>query len=116
MADTMVFALIGALIVTLLLFPVLCAWLMRNGVRERPNRPFECDQVAPTPRASTSASLPGGRWRSRRRLLAVAVLSLFSAREFMPKLDEGALWVRATMPYTISFDEAAKVTPRSAGS
>ena len=24
--------------------------------------------------------------------------------EFMPHLDEGALWVRATMPYTISFD------------
>ena len=29
----------------------------------------------------------------------------------MPKLDEGALWVRATMPYTISFEEAAKVAP-----
>jgi len=32
--------------------------------------------------------------------------------EFMPQLDEGALWVRATMPYTISFDESAKVTPK----
>jgi cobalt-zinc-cadmium resistance protein CzcA len=32
--------------------------------------------------------------------------------EFMPQLDEGALWVRATMPYTISFDESAKVTPQ----
>src|SRR6202043_1066288 len=32
--------------------------------------------------------------------------------EFMPKLDEGALWVRATMPYTISFDEASKIAPR----
>ena len=30
----------------------------------------------------------------------------------MPHLDEGALWVRATMPYTISFDEAAKITPQ----
>ena len=29
----------------------------------------------------------------------------------MPHLDEGALWVRATMPYTISFEEAAEVTP-----
>src|ERR1700690_3128132 len=35
MADTMVFALVGALIVTLTLLPVLCAWFMRNGVRER---------------------------------------------------------------------------------
>ena len=34
--------------------------------------------------------------------------------EFMPKLDEGALWVRATMPYTISFDEAAKIAPQGA--
>src|SRR6185503_7971632 len=32
--------------------------------------------------------------------------------EFMPKLDEGALWVRATMPYSISFDEAAKIAPK----
>src|SRR6516164_2693300 len=32
--------------------------------------------------------------------------------EFMPKLDEGALWVRATMPYTISSEEAAKIAPK----
>jgi cobalt-zinc-cadmium resistance protein CzcA len=30
----------------------------------------------------------------------------------MPQLDEGALWVRATMPYTISYDESAKITPQ----
>ncbi len=30
----------------------------------------------------------------------------------MPHLDEGAIWVRATMPYTISFEEAAKVSPQ----
>ena len=30
----------------------------------------------------------------------------------MPQLDEGALWVRATMPYTISFDESAKIAPK----
>ena len=30
----------------------------------------------------------------------------------MPKLDEGALWVRATMPYTISFDESSKIVPQ----
>jgi cobalt-zinc-cadmium resistance protein CzcA len=32
MADTMIFALIGSLIVTLTLLPVLCSWLMRSGV------------------------------------------------------------------------------------
>ncbi len=30
----------------------------------------------------------------------------------MPHLDEGALWVRATMPYTISFEEAGKFAPQ----
>ena len=32
--------------------------------------------------------------------------------EFMPQLDEGALWVRATMPYTISFEESSKISPQ----
>ena len=41
MADTMVFALVGSLIVTLTLLPVLCSWFMRNGVRERRNAAFE---------------------------------------------------------------------------
>ena len=41
MADTMMFALVGSLIVTLTLLPVLCAWFMRKGVRERRNAVFE---------------------------------------------------------------------------
>jgi cobalt-zinc-cadmium resistance protein CzcA len=41
MADTMIFALVGSLIVTLTLLPVLCAWFMRKGVRERRNGVFE---------------------------------------------------------------------------
>jgi cobalt-zinc-cadmium resistance protein CzcA len=36
----------------------------------------------------------------------------FIGGEFMPHLDEGALWVRATTPYTISFDEASKLSPQ----
>jgi cobalt-zinc-cadmium resistance protein CzcA len=36
----------------------------------------------------------------------------FIGGEFMPHLDEGAMWVRATMPYTISFEEAAKFAPQ----
>ena len=36
----------------------------------------------------------------------------FIGAEFMPQLDEGALWIRATMPYTISFDESKKISPQ----
>ena len=41
MADTTIFALLGALLVALIVLPVLCSWLLRGGVRERANPWFE---------------------------------------------------------------------------
>jgi len=113
MADTMIFALIGSLIVTLTLLPVLCSWVMRSGVRERRNGIFErirggyvrgLDRTLAKPRTTIAASA----------LLLLVSLLIFAdvGAEFMPHLDEGALWVRATMPYTISFDESAKIVPQ----
>src|SRR5204863_6673998 len=32
--------------------------------------------------------------------------------EFMPELEEGNLWIRALMPRTVSFEEAARMAPR----
>ena len=43
---------------------------------------------------------------------AALLLVPFIGGEFMPHLDEGALWVRATMPYTISFEEASRIAPQ----
>jgi len=113
MADTMIFALIASLIVTLTLLPVLCSWLMRGGVRERRNEIFErlrsayirgLDRSLARPRATVAVSAG--------LLLAALLLSADVGAEFMPHLDEGALWVRATMPYTISFDESARIVPQ----
>jgi cobalt-zinc-cadmium resistance protein CzcA len=113
MADTMIFGLIGSLLVTLLLLPVLCAWLMRNNVRERVNRPFEWVKVRYAKVLDLSlAHRSGTLWAAGGLLAASLLLVPFVGAEFMPQLDEGALWVRATMPYTISFDEAAKVAPK----
>ncbi|MEA2998393.1 MAG: heavy metal efflux system protein [Sphingomonadales bacterium] len=113
MADTMIFALVGSLIVTLTLLPVLCAWLMRKGVRERRNAVFEAIRSAYRRGLDLCLAWP-------RRTVIVAALLFGGAllltpaigAEFMPHLDEGALWVRATMPYTISFDESAKIVPK----
>ncbi len=41
MAETMSFALVGALILTLTLVPVLASYWFKSGVREKPNRAFE---------------------------------------------------------------------------
>src|SRR6202020_2967604 len=47
-------------------------------------------------------------------IIFIAAMSLvpFIGGEFMPHLDEGALWVRATMPYTITFEESSKIVPQ----
>jgi cobalt-zinc-cadmium resistance protein CzcA len=113
MADTMIFALVGSLLVTLMVLPSLCAWFMRDGVHERVNKPFEWIKVQYTRGLDFCLERP---WTTTIAAGALSLASLlfipFIGAEFMPQLDEGALWVRATMPYTISFDEAAKVTPK----
>jgi cobalt-zinc-cadmium resistance protein CzcA len=113
MADTMIFALVGSLAVTLILLPVLCAWFMRNGVEERHNPIFEAIKSFYTTGLDLALANP---WLTTGAATVVLVISLllipFVGAEFMPQLDEGALWVRATMPYTISYDESAKITPQ----
>ena len=113
MADTMSIALVGALILTLTFVPVMCAYLFRKGVHESVNRPFEWI------RRKYAAQLD--RCLDRPKTTIVVALAIFAATmllvpfiggEFMPHLDEGALWVRATMPYTISYEEAAKLSPQ----
>ena len=61
MADTMVFALIGSLIVTLTVLPVLCSWFMRSGVRERRNAAFEAIQSFYTKGLDFVSRIRGGR-------------------------------------------------------
>ncbi|MEP6483313.1 MAG: CusA/CzcA family heavy metal efflux RND transporter [Rudaea sp.] len=113
MADTMVFALVGSLAVTLILLPVLCAWFMRNGVRERRNRAFEWIKAQYATGLDSCLKRPWLTTIASAVLLALSLLLIPSiGAEFMPQLDEGALWVRATMPYTISFEESAKIAPK----
>jgi heavy metal efflux system protein len=113
MADTMVFALIGSLLVTLTLLPVLCSWFMRKGVRERRNAAFEAIKAVYIRGLDKCLAHPWGTTLASAVLLGLSLLLIPRVgAEFMPKLDEGALWVRATMPYTISFDAAAKIAPR----
>ncbi len=113
MADTMSFALIGSLICALTVLPVLCAYMLRGKMKE--------------PRAWVFQQLRSGYgillgWCLRHRAISIVILlGIFAASlllipligaEFMPHLDEGALWMRATAPYTISFEEASKLSPQ----
>ena len=113
MADTMSVALIGALILTLTFVPVMCSYWFKKGVREHRNKPFEWIKE------EYGSEL---KWFLQRPWLTMLLATLifgaslllvpFIGGEFMPHLDEGAVWVRATMPYTISYEEAAKIAPQ----
>ncbi len=113
MADTTLFALLGSLLLTLTLLPVLCAWVLRKGVRERRNVIFEEIKNVYTKGLDFCLRHPWGTTVVSALLLAGSLLLIPGiGAEFMPHLDEGALWIRATSPATISFEEAAKLSPQ----
>jgi cobalt-zinc-cadmium resistance protein CzcA len=113
MADTMSFALIGALILTLTLVPVLTSYWFKHGVKEPRNRAFDWIKKVYTYQLDWCLD---NRWLTlaigAAIFVSVLLLVPFIGGEFMPHLDEGALWVRATMPYTISFEESSKIVPQ----
>ena len=80
MADTMVFALIGSLVITLTLLPVLCAWFMRKGVRERRNAAFEWIKERYSKGLDYCLALSLADDRRRRRVLLVLSLLLMPVR------------------------------------
>ena len=113
MADTMIFAIVGSLIVTLTLLPVLCSWAFRRGVRERRNPGFEAVRSVYIRGLDFCLAYPWGTTLASGLVLGGSLLLLPTiGAEFMPHLDEGALWIRATMPYTISFEESRKIAPQ----
>jgi cobalt-zinc-cadmium resistance protein CzcA len=113
MADTTIFALVGSMLLTITLLPVLCYFVLGRRAREKHNPAMDwirshyargLDWSLRFPRRVIGAS-------TVLLVIALAIMTTIGA-EFMPKLDEGALWVRATMPYTISFEESSKIVPQ----
>jgi cobalt-zinc-cadmium resistance protein CzcA len=111
MSITYGFALLGALLMAFTLAPVLCSFLLTGPISEHDTR------VVAVIRHWYHGILT---WAlDHRTLVVIFVVSLllvtfvvlqFLGGEFMPALEEGNLWVRATMPVDISFDHAARLT------
>jgi len=105
MAITISLAVIGALVLTLTLIPVLASLLFRRPPSER---------ESPVLRWFRRPYLPALRWCLRKPLIPVlgaAVCVLLSlllftrlGKEFLPELDEGDLWVRVQFPIGISLN------------
>ena len=110
LAYTLGFALLGALLFTLTLVPVLASMLLKRNVREKHNWVSEF---------FNSLVRRGFAWTFANRKLSLAAsliilaLSLFSTKflgtEFLPQLNEGALWVEAKLPMSTSLPETVNM-------
>ncbi len=111
LAYTLGFALVGALLFTLTLVPALSSILLRKNVKEKHNPIvlfFE----------NGVAKLLSIVYRNQKMSVVIAlivmVLTFFSAKflgtEFLPDLNEGALWVEAELPMSVSLTEANLVS------
>ena len=114
MAWTVAFALLGALTFSILIAPVLASVLFRSGVKEWHN---------PVMAFLTERYRSRLRWAIEHRWLTVGVglaalgdaacfcaFSGIIGSEFLPHLDEGAIWARGTLANSTSLSEGEKFT------
>jgi cobalt-zinc-cadmium resistance protein CzcA len=112
MAYTITAALIGSLLFSLTLVPLLCFILLRH-VPDEENRLV---------RACQRLYRPVLEWAlAHRRTVIAAALGLLAlslggatllGSEFLPELNEGAIWVNAMLPEGISVSEASRESAR----
>src|SRR5213080_3753077 len=116
MSITYGFALLGALLIAFTVAPILCSLLLAGPIRE---------EGTAMVRLLRRVYLSVLTWALRHQAIVVgASLALLLAAfialqslggEFMPALEEGNLWVRATMPVDISFDQASRLATEIRG-
>lgn len=112
MAWTVNFALLGALVFSMVMVPVLASFILRKGAKEWRNPVMEF--IARHYRLAVTWCIG-----HRRITLSAAVAALsFSlwlwlggaiGSEFLPHLDEGAIWARGTLPSSTGPSEAGRV-------
>jgi heavy metal efflux system protein len=112
MSVTYGFALSGALIFSLIFAPVLAKLVVPTHIKQENHETF----LGSFLRHRYDKGLP--RVLAQRRftwivaivcLAGTGILFTFVGGEFMPPLEEGNLWIRATLPQDISFDAAARI-------
>jgi cobalt-zinc-cadmium resistance protein CzcA len=116
LAYTLGFALVGALITTLTLVPVLINLLLRKNVHEKHN---------PFTHFLTGLMVRGFvfHWKHKKTTVFVAFIIIgigfyaftLLGTEFLPELDEGAIWLRAQLPYSASLDKSVEIARQVRG-
>jgi heavy metal efflux system protein len=106
MAKTYAYALAGGLLATFTVTPAISAILLPEHVNETETRVVRALHRLYTPVLHLAVANKLLTIAGAIVLLLLAGLAIRSlGLEFLPKLEEGNLWIRATMPSTISLEE-----------
>jgi len=111
MALTLTFALLVGTVFALVVVPVLASYAVRGGIAD--GESWIVHWLLRLYRPALAYALKSGRVIfavAAALLVAGAVTYPFLGSEFLPKLDEGDLWVRTFAPPSISPSESAKIT------
>ncbi|HEY8091221.1 MAG TPA: efflux RND transporter permease subunit, partial [Polyangiaceae bacterium] len=110
---TYAFAIGGAILLALTLTPVLASKFVPAQSEEKESIIMRVLHRAYAPAFDLAMRFPKGAlaFSLFPIVLCVALFPLLG-REFMPKLEEGNFWIRATLPMSISLDQSAKYVGR----
>src|SRR5215471_4146552 len=116
MAKTYAYAIAGGLIATFTITPALAAFLMPAHVEEAETRLMQTLSRIYEPVLELAVRRRIWTLSCAALLLALAIMAVrFLGLEFLPKLEEGNLWIRATLPSTISLEEGNKYVNQMRG-
>ena len=116
MAWTVAFALLGALIFSMLIAPALASFLFRSGVKQWKNPVVEFLTVHYRRAVAWAVH---ERWLTVGVALACSLVAVYLAfgnaigSEFLPHLDEGAIWVRGTLAPSTGPTEGVRVVDKA---
>jgi len=110
MAYTVGYALFGALLCTFTLIPGLAYMALRKPRPVFHNRPLERLQGGFRRGLESMLAVPKVAYMiGGAALIAVIGLGVTTGREFLPDLDEGALWLQVQLPTGLSLDKASEM-------
>jgi cobalt-zinc-cadmium resistance protein CzcA len=115
MAQTYAFAIGGSILLSLTLTPVLASRILptSSGDHEKESLPMRLIGRLYRPIFAFSLQRPKlAIFLGVAPVVAALVASAFLGREFMPKLEEGNFWIRATLPISISLEQSARYVGR----
>ncbi len=111
LAWTLGFALLGALIFTITLVPVLCAALLKKNVKEKHSAVTRFFDKYVFRGFSWAYDHPRPTFIAAIVFLVLSLVSLkWMGTEFLPELNEGALWVEAEMPMSMDLPATVNIT------